>query len=164
MGTFYSRVKEVFTLTEFIEDFVFSQKQLLCVLISVTAGQWARPGYRWRFSAGSDDGLQACECTRVFDGKWGEDPTELTEKQLNTSSHYPPGGWVWHERCSVHHTCCPHIQWDFWSHLSPHLDVYVCVCLCVQAADIQSRYCFWDLKATENEYVFLCWLVSRAWR
>lgn len=58
----------------------------------------------------------------VFDGKWGEDPTELTETGLTTSSHYPQGGWVWYEHSSMDHTHCPHDQWDFCSHLSTHLD------------------------------------------
>lgn len=124
MRTLYSRVKEVFIGTETCRSCFFSlNATVMCFdqFHSRSVGKaWMLLAFFCRFRRRSSV-VRVYTC--VFDGKWVEDPTEFTEKELITSSHYPPGVWVWDEHCSVYHTRCPHIQWDCWSHLSPHLDV-----------------------------------------
>lgn len=160
MGTFYSRVKEDFTGTEFIADLVFSQKAtVMCFdqCHSRSVGKARTPlAFLCRFRRRSS-GVRVYTC--VFDGKWGEDPTELPETELITSSHYPPGGWVWDERCSMHHTGCPTHSVGF---LEPFVSALRCKFITQQTYTLYTAC--WDFKATENEYLFLCWLVSRAQR
>lgn len=125
MGILYSRVKEVFSGTEFAADLVFFSLKatVMCFdqLHSRSVGKTRMLLASFCRFRGQSSGVHVYTC--VFDGKWVEDPTKLTEKYLITSSHYPPWGWVRDEHCSVHHTGSPHNQWDCWGHLSPHLHV-----------------------------------------
>lgn len=59
-----------------------SQKQLWCVLISVTVGPVGRPAEHWHFPAGSHCHYHVCSVRAcLFDGKWGGDPAEPTETE-----------------------------------------------------------------------------------
>jgi len=60
-----------------------------------------RPAYRSCLPAGLcyHPFVCVCTCACVFDGKWGDDPTEPAELKQITYTHYLLGSWAWHGHC-----------------------------------------------------------------
>lgn len=108
----FRRAKEGWICSSSCFVFHDSQKQLWCVLISVTAGQWT--GLRITdvfLLAYATIFMCACAHACVSDSKWGEDPTEPAETEQTTSSHYPLGrlSLTW---ALLHVPHCPDTRWD----------------------------------------------------